>query len=859
MSPGWFHRGYVQVDDASQSLLPAPVRRSVRWNVAVAMFAVAAVACIVVAILYSPGGHPSRQACEKPWTCIAPEWTSPPTNTPTSPANFMPDGPFCGNGDLGAVVGAAPRAPHDITVYVDANQLHCPSSASGNSVCGYGTGGHVGVGLLGLDVWNGGLFLQMKMTQHIDRGIVAVSYRYDSGTLLVNVSVQATANIVFLDVAWTDAVRAIEVQLTTAMHDTGRDMACRRNRAGRGNCTGDGCAAWQWAYSEIGRGYQDTRGLPSRMDAHPLTQRMETVAMGTVFTAGFRTPPFRVGASVHGFVPLRPGQRVVLPTAVWFGRDFAFARDPLDAVAASAKALADPAYVAGLRLAHDAWWAAYWDLGGFHMPSALDLEDFWYGSAYMWATANRYNETAHLPPPGLWRNTVTGNTVLWSGFTTDLNTVAPYFGAYGANRVDVPRAMHQLYIDAIPAARAMAQANGCPGVLIPVEIGARGSLVVGLEDQGMKWTALLGSLLFIWHYEHTLDDDWLRNTAYPYLREVADFWTCYLYWNTTDERTHVLNDCCYETCLAMFYKTTESSMGISDLSFQRQDDPTSTLSYLRRLFGFLLDTASITQVDSDDLVVWQRTVRTLADFPVASVGGNTSVFADFVGAGLPPRGDLQMLGSVQAIYPGETVSSSMLNASMIEAARATMDYVQWYNAPSDGFCIMYTAAARLEADQSTVFPQFRRQLAAIQSTNLVTNAQIGPGAVQSINEYFLQSHEPFVRLYPAHFSVQQPAAPETTPWLGSSFWKLRARGAFLVSGSLSSAGVVGAFTVFSEKGGPFVFLTPWPDSTNQIVVKDIDTGLQLPVTPYTVTSAIAPGPVYIVPTNANQTFAVWNV
>ena len=78
-------------------------------------------------------------------------WTKPPANCPTAPSQPVSDGAFTGNGDLGIVVGASPVAPTDLAFYFDLMQFRAPS-ATGVSKCGYGSGGHVGVGWLGIDV-----------------------------------------------------------------------------------------------------------------------------------------------------------------------------------------------------------------------------------------------------------------------------------------------------------------------------------------------------------------------------------------------------------------------------------------------------------------------------------------------------------------------------------------------------------------------------------------------------------------------------------------------------------------------------------------------------------------------------------
>ena len=47
-------------------------------------------------------------------------------------------------------------------------------------------------------------------------------------------------------------------------------------------------------------------------------------------------------------------------------------------------------------------------------------------------------------------------------------------------------------------------------------------------DWGQRSDAAFAALNFIWHYQYTQDIDFLRTTAYPYLREVVQFWEDYL-------------------------------------------------------------------------------------------------------------------------------------------------------------------------------------------------------------------------------------------------------------------------------------------------------------------------------------------
>jgi len=82
---------------------------------------------------------------------------------------------------------------------------------------------------------------------------------------------------------------------------------------------------------------------------------------------------------------------------------------------------------------------------------------------------------------------------------------------------------------------------------------------------------------------------------------------------------------------------------------------------------------------------------------------------------------------------------------------------------------------------------------------------------------FNNSATPYRRVGSARKAI---AAAAIRPWLNSSFQNLRARGAFLISGSLSESGVVGPLTIHSEKGRAFSFLNPWPSSGTPIVMQN---------------------------------------
>ena len=62
-------------------------------------------------------------------------------------------------------------------------------------------------------------------------------------------------------------------------------------------------------------------------------------------------------------------------------------------------------------------------------------------------------DTTHTPPSGLWHNFYTSDNQGWSGYTTDINTQSPYFGAAAANHAETELAMIDLHDQFIPLGR----------------------------------------------------------------------------------------------------------------------------------------------------------------------------------------------------------------------------------------------------------------------------------------------------------------------------------------------------------------------------------------------------------------------
>ena len=179
----------------------------------------------------------------------------------------------------------------------------------------------------------------------------------------------------------------------------------------------------------------------------------EQVAVGTAFVGVAASQIAAANGSASGHVvSLQARQIVTVVTALHTNRELGFARDgdpnePLRSVGAQlTRFSSQPAALDGLKSAHRAWWRQYWAASG--VAFGLDpegrlsiAERLWYGTVYMLTVTNRANYSTHTPPSGLWHNFYTADQQGWPGYTTDINTQSPYFGAASANHAETEEAM----------------------------------------------------------------------------------------------------------------------------------------------------------------------------------------------------------------------------------------------------------------------------------------------------------------------------------------------------------------------------------------------------------------------------------
>jgi hypothetical protein len=467
---------------------------------------------------------------------------------------------------------------------------------------------------------------------------------------------------------------------------------------------------------------------------------------------------------------LEPGKTAVVVAAILSDLDCK-GKDPL-AEAKSLTASLTPGKIAEYGTMHRLWWQTFWSKSFIEIPDKV-LEQHWYAALYIMASCSRAGKVA----PGLWGNWVTTDKPGWHGdFHLNYNFQAPFFGVYAANHADVSLPFYQAIHEFVPRGRMIAEKKGWKGVHFPVSIGPWGMCPEGDDsDWGQRSNAAYAALNFIWYYQYTQDKEWLRNSGYTFLREVADFWEDYLKYE--NGRYIIYNDSMHEG----------SGADMNNLL---------SLGLVGTLFKNMLVMSADLGVDENRRAKWQDICGKLSAFPTQERNGKT-VFR-YTEKGMDWCND-NTLG-IQHIFPAGAIGLDS-DPKLLEISR-NMIHAMGRWSDNNGFPTWYTACARVGHDPKAILAGLRTECDKRSMPNRLLS--YGGGGIENcagfnaLNEMLLQSHEGVIRLFPC-WSKEMDA----------KFGTLRAVGAFLVSAEMRN-GVVSGVTIVSEKAKDCTVVNPWP-------------------------------------------------
>jgi alpha-L-fucosidase 2 len=158
--------------------------------------------------------------------------------------------------------------------------------------------------------------------------------------------------------------------------------------------------------------------------------------------------------------------------------------------------------------------------------ASLPLLYFDYGRYLLVAST----ATASLPPnlQGKWNEDL--NPPWQADYHHDVNLQMNYWPAEAGNLQYTTEALFQHIERFVPHARKTARdVYGCEGVWFPIQSDPWGRST----PESFGWAVWIGAAAWLaqhmwWHYEYGLDLEFLRQRAYPFIKEVAAFYESYL-------------------------------------------------------------------------------------------------------------------------------------------------------------------------------------------------------------------------------------------------------------------------------------------------------------------------------------------
>ncbi|WP_327583899.1 discoidin domain-containing protein [Nonomuraea sp. NBC_00507] len=469
------------------------------------------------------------------------------------------------------------------------------------------------------------------------------------------------------------------------------------------------------------------------------------------------------------------------------------------------------------KSAHRDWWKKFW-LKSYVDTGDTTLNKFYYGALYAMGAASR--EGYFLPGTySPWRtmDQTGGANRYWLNY----NTQAQFYGVYSSNRPELAAPYYKTMTAEIPYQRNTTHAAGYKGLTFsrtvypynqtrpaPAEVPVTGPKSPGkLADQKTNGTFV--AIPFMWNWEYTRDEAFLRTTAYPFLKELGEFWMDYVV-KGEDGKYHVYHSAVNE--------------GGDDV------DSVYDLGYIRRTLTALIEYSEVLGVDAELRPVWQSYLDDLAPYPTATMDGldvillASKIENPIKGNALLNKND-QPINLEGVVHPSDNLAIGG-NPEQLRMVRNTLQWVDPFLPGSrgssiNGFPKTFTIAARAGWDPEDLIGKFTTVINRLWRPNLTVSqsggAQETSGSLETVNSMFLQTFEDVIRVFPAW-----PAGRD------GKFVRLRAKGAFLVSAERKAGKEVSEIEVTSEKGGTATLASPW--RTGRPVVIDRSTHRPVPLT-----------------------------
>jgi alpha-L-fucosidase 2 len=445
---------------------------------------------------------------------------------------------------------------------------------------------------------------------------------------------------------------------------------------------------------------------------------------------------------------------------------------------------------------HKKWWDEFWSHSSVSIPDSV-LSKQWYLEIYKLGAA-----TGNGAPPislqAIW-TADNGKLPPWKGdFHHDLNTQLSYWPSYSSNHMTQEKG----FIDWLQKNRPefekytqeyyQVQGLNVPGVTTLTGQPMGGWIQYSFGPTVSAW---LGHHFYL-HWRYTMDKEFLKKEAYPWIKNVAEFLDNISVNDNNGLKKFPLSsspEIFDNSQKAWFPEMTNFDLGLVRWTFDKAAELANELG------------------KSDEAVKWNKILSQWPQYDIDSTSGFTYA------RGVPYNESHRHFSHLIAFHPLGLVdwSKGEKDKELIKTTIATLDKVgpdYWC-----GYSWSWLGNIKARAFDGQGAAEALKIFAldfCLRNSFHVNGDQSGTGKskmtyrpftlegnfafASGIQEMLIQSHTGVVHLFPA-IPVE---------WKEVSFNKLRAEGAFLFS-SVMKKGEITEVNILSEKGGKLKLLNPF--------------------------------------------------
>ena len=387
---------------------------------------------------------------------------------------------------------------------------------------------------------------------------------------------------------------------------------------------------------------------------------------------------------------------------------------------------------------HRTWWRRFWGRSGIQLPE-VKIESLWYMGLYLLASSSREGG-ASVSLHGLWQPDsqmpASLGLYIWDFYPQ-------YWGIYGANHLELGTAYYDHWLSILPRLKEETEKfYGWKGAYVPGQMAIDGSWLLAPWPHVLFWpgTSAWVAQAFWWHYLYSADKDFLREKAYPFMRECMLFYEGFLK-KEDDGVYHV-------------HPTQSPETG----GWGRDD--TLTLSLLRCLIKGLLEAVDILGLDEPHREAWSEILENLPEYHKDETGFHLKEDTAYTQCH-------RHLSHLAPIYPGGDINidGSTDDRQLIEASLNTLvskGYGIWV-----GWSFAWASVTAARVGRNKMAWWTLRQLADVYVSCNTFNLNLdwerngiawdadaycqdgNMAAVAAVNEMLLQSWGGRIRVFPA--------------------------------------------------------------------------------------------------------------